>query len=115
MVGARLARERAAGGLRPRRPPAGPGERGGKRDDGVGAERADRMAESLVFIHGSGDSAALWDTTIAAVPGVTCAALDLPGHGALIGEPGPERLSVADYTTLARMAMERLDLQGLCV
>ncbi len=73
------------------------------------------MAESLVFIHGSGDSAALWDTTIAALPGVTCAALDLPGHGALIGEPGPERLSVADYTTLARMAMERLDLQGLCV
>ncbi|HUY78454.1 MAG TPA: alpha/beta hydrolase [Ktedonobacterales bacterium] len=71
--------------------------------------------DSLVFIHGSGDSASLWDATIAALPGVTTAALDLPGHGALIVEPGPERMSVGDYATLARMAMERLDLSGLCV
>lgn len=71
--------------------------------------------ESLVFIHGSGDSASLWDATVAALPGVTTAALDLPGHGALIHEPGPERMSVGDYATLARLALERLDLSGLCV
>jgi pimeloyl-ACP methyl ester carboxylesterase len=64
----------------------------------------------LVFVHGSGDSAKSWVRVIAALPDVPCVALDLPGHGALIKQPGPDAPSVGDYAAFVRAEIER---QGL--
>jgi pimeloyl-ACP methyl ester carboxylesterase len=58
-------------------------------------------------VHGSGDSAKSWALVIAALPDLPCVALDLPGHGALIGQPGPSAMSVADYAVVARAEIER--------
>ena len=55
------------------------------------------QAERLIFIHGSGDSGAVWEPLLALLPGVEALAFDLPGHGARVAEPGPERMSVRDY------------------
>ena len=53
--------------------------------------------ERLIFIHGSGDSAAIWAPLLALLPDVETLAFDLPGHGERVAEPGPERMSVRDY------------------
>ena len=53
--------------------------------------------ERLIFIHGSGDSGAVWAPLLRLLPGRSTLAYDLPGHGARIAEPGPERMSVSDY------------------
>jgi pimeloyl-ACP methyl ester carboxylesterase len=53
--------------------------------------------ERLIFIHGSGDSGAIWAPLLALLPDVDTLALDLPGHGERVAEPGPERMSVRDY------------------
>lgn len=56
-----------------------------------------RPDERLIFIHGSGDSGAVWAPLLGLLPGVEALAFDLPGHGARVVEPGPERMSVRDY------------------
>jgi pimeloyl-ACP methyl ester carboxylesterase len=66
----------------------------------------------FVFAHGSGDSAKSWAQVIAALPDIPCATLDLPGHGALIEQPGPDAPSVADYATFVRTEIERRGLSG---
>ncbi|MFI5277667.1 MAG: alpha/beta fold hydrolase, partial [Ktedonobacterales bacterium] len=50
--------------------------------------------ETLVFVHGSGDSGAVWAPLITLLPDVHAVALDLPGHGALVDQPGPAEMSV---------------------
>lgn len=66
--------------------------------------------QTLVFIHGSGDSAAVWGPLIALLPEVESVALDLPGHGALADTPGAPTMSVADYATYVRGEIERRGL-----
>lgn len=67
--------------------------------------------ETLVFVHGSGDSGAVWGPLIALLPELRCVALDLPGHGALVDQPGPAETSVADYADVVRAELERLEAQ----
>jgi pimeloyl-ACP methyl ester carboxylesterase len=69
-------------------------------------------AAPLVFVHGSGDSAKSWARVIAALPDIPCVALDLPGHGALIEQPGPDVMSVSDYAAFVRAEIERRGLIG---
>ncbi len=64
--------------------------------------------ETLVFVHGSGDSGAVWAPLITLLPDVHAVALDLPGHGALVDQPGPAEMSVADYAAFVRAALEKL-------
>src|SRR5262245_65906872 len=73
--------------------------------------RADKLA-AFVFVHGSGDSAKSWARVIAALPDIPCVALDLPGHGALIEQPGPGAMSVHDYAAFVRAEIERRGLTG---
>jgi pimeloyl-ACP methyl ester carboxylesterase len=53
--------------------------------------------ERLIFIHGSGDSRAVWAPLLRLLPDLDTLAYDLPGHGARVAEPGPEQMSVRDY------------------
>lgn len=71
--------------------------------------------QTIVFVHGSGDSARTWDAVIERLPECTCVALDLPGHGALIERPGPPEMSVADYADYVRAELARRELSGVCV
>lgn len=64
----------------------------------------------LVFLHGSGDDARLWQGVIAALPEFESLALDLPGHGALLERPGPTEMSVADYANAVRAELTRRGL-----
>jgi pimeloyl-ACP methyl ester carboxylesterase len=64
--------------------------------------------ETLVFVHGSGDSGAVWAPLIALLPHLRVVALDLPGHGALVDEPGPAEVSVADYVAFVRAEVDKL-------
>ncbi len=63
--------------------------------------------ETLVFVHGSGDSAQVWAPLIRLLPEYQCIALDLPGHGALTAEPGAEVMSVGDYAAYVREELSR--------
>ena len=63
--------------------------------------------ETLVFIHGSGDSSAVWGPLIALLPEVASVALDLPGHGALVEQPGAPEMGVAEYAAFVRAEIER--------
>lgn len=65
----------------------------------------------MVFVHGSGDSARVWEPLIALLPEFSSVALDLPGHGALAQEPGPPDLSVADYAAFVREEITRRGLE----
>jgi pimeloyl-ACP methyl ester carboxylesterase len=67
---------------------------------------------TLVFIHGSGESASGWDLVIGALPGIPCVALDLPGHGALIEQPGTDAPSVGAYAQFVGAEIERRGLAG---
>jgi len=74
---------------------------------------ADQSAEpTLVFIHGSGDGAQVWEPLKQALqarkPALKLLAVDLPGHGARIADPGPEQVSVRDYAedVLAEMTRQ---------
>lgn len=65
------------------------------------------MPPTLVFIHGSGDSAQVWEPLIAALPDeYTYLALDLPGHGALLDQP-PADASVAGYASFVSQELQR--------
>src|SRR5689334_3013919 len=69
----------------------------------------------IVFVHGSGDSARHWQDVIAFLPDFTCIALDLPGHGAQIDQPGPERMSINDYADAVRAELARRGLERVCL
>lgn len=73
------------------------------------------MPSTIVFLHGSGDDAHVWDEVIANLPECTTVALDLPGHGELIERPGPATMSVADYADAVRAELARRDLRRVCV
>lgn len=77
--------------------------------------REDGGQPTLVFIHGSGDSARRWDALIARLPAYTCLALDLPGHGSLIDEPGPSELPVSGYAGYVVQELTRRGLSDVCV
>ena len=73
----------------------------------------------LVFIHGSGDEAQIWRAVIAQLgadlPGATCLALDLPGHGTLVERPGPMEMSVGDYSDAVRSELTRRGIAHACL
>lgn len=73
------------------------------------------VARTIVFVHGSGDSARAWDGVIERLPEFTCIALDLPGHGALVERPGPMELGVTDYADRVRSELARRELSGVCL
>lgn len=82
------------------------------------AEPSDRRTSSpqtLVFIHGSGDSARVWDGVIERLTEYSCVALDLPGHGTLVDRSGPPDMSVSDYVDAVRTELMRRELTGACV
>lgn len=63
--------------------------------------------ETLVFVHGSGDSAQVWAPLIHLLPQYQSIALDLPGHGALIAEPGSATMSVSEYAAFVQAELTR--------
>lgn len=74
-----------------------------------------RKTRTLVFVHGSGDTARVWDALIARLPEFTCVALDLPGHGALMERPGPADMGVDDYAAAVHAELTRRELVGVCL
>lgn len=54
------------------------------------------MVNTLVFLHGSGDTAAVWHFQLAHF-GDRAYALDLPGHGQRAATPLPDGATVLDY------------------
>lgn len=74
-----------------------------------------RMTRTIVFVHGTGDSAQAWNGVIERLPGFSCIALDLPGHGLLVERPGPAVMSVADYADTGRVELVRRELSGVCL
>lgn len=68
--------------------------------------------KTLVFVHGSGDSARVWRPLIALLPEYACVALDLPGHGELVGEPGLPEIGIAEYAAFVRAEMARRGLEA---
>jgi pimeloyl-ACP methyl ester carboxylesterase len=74
------------------------------------ARRMTTSGETLVFVHGSGDSARVWEPLLALLPERQAVALDLPGHGALLAQPGPAVMSVGDYAAFVRAEIERRGL-----
>jgi pimeloyl-ACP methyl ester carboxylesterase len=70
---------------------------------------------TIVFLHGSGDNAQVWDAVIACLPQYTAIALDLPGHGALTNRPGPARMTVDDYAGVVRAELTRRGLEHVCL
>ena len=81
----------------------------------VSAQGTAPQTPTLVFVHGSGDSAATWDAVIAALPDYSCVSLDLPGHGALRERPGPDEMSVSDYADGVHAELRRRGLSGVCL
>lgn len=85
--------------------------------DATADGRTDAISQDvpLVFIHGSGDTARAWDAVVAALPGRTCIALDLPGHGTERERPGPAEMSVGDYAAWVRDELDRRGLGSVCL
>lgn len=67
--------------------------------------------QPLVFIHGSGDSARVWDDVIALLGEFETLALDLPGHGALVDAPLAS-VDVAQYADWLRLELERRGIES---
>jgi pimeloyl-ACP methyl ester carboxylesterase len=78
-------------------------------------EQASARKQTLVFLHGSGDSARAWDRVTPLLSDFSCIALDLPGHGAQVARPGPAQMSVADYADAVRTTLARDGLAGVCL
>lgn len=70
--------------------------------------------QPIVFIHGSGDSARVWDEVIARLPEYQSVALDLPGHGALADAPLAD-VSVSSYAEWVRSELARIGVQRMTV
>ncbi len=68
-------------------------------------------ATRVVFIHGSGDSAAAWQRQIAFLGEERALALDLPGHGARAADAGPREMSVRDYALDVRAQIQAAGLR----
>jgi pimeloyl-ACP methyl ester carboxylesterase len=71
--------------------------------------------QTIVFLHGSGDSSQVWQQVIGRLPGRRCVALDLPGHGRLLEVTGPEAMSVADYGAWVEQELGRRGLSQVCL
>lgn len=65
----------------------------------------------VVFIHGSGDTARRWHKQVAYLGSERALALDLPGHGARVEQPGPPEMSVRDYALDVRQQMQIAGVQ----
>src|SRR5262249_4468474 len=70
---------------------------------------------TLVLLHGSGDSAQTWGRLLPLLGGLSCLALDLPGHGERAERPGPSVMSVADYAASVRGMLARRGLEHVCL
>jgi pimeloyl-ACP methyl ester carboxylesterase len=68
-------------------------------------------AARVVFIHGSGDSAAVWQRQVAFLGEERALALDLPGHGMRAADAGPEEMSVYDYALDVRAQIHAAGLR----
>lgn len=64
----------------------------------------------IVFVHGSGDSAACWQRQIAFLGEERALAVDLPGHGARVHDAGPPEMSIRDYALDVRQQMQSAGL-----
>jgi pimeloyl-ACP methyl ester carboxylesterase len=67
-------------------------------------------AASIVFVHGSGESAACWQKQIAFLGEKRALAVDLPGHGTRVYDVGPREMSVRDYALDVRAQMQTAGL-----
>lgn len=63
-------------------------------------------APTVVFIHGSGGTAQRWQKQVAYLGSEHALALDLPGHGTRVREPGPPEMSMHDYALDVRQQMQ---------
>jgi len=72
-----------------------------------------RKTRTLVFVHGSGDSARAWEPLVARLAEYECVALDLPGHGALLDRPGPADMGVDDYAAAVHAELARRNLSDV--
>lgn len=70
---------------------------------------------TIVFVHGTGDSARAWDGVIAALPEQRCLALDLPGHGAATGATLSAGAGVQAYADYVRAALARQGQAAVCL
>jgi pimeloyl-ACP methyl ester carboxylesterase len=86
-----------------------------QRHAGDRRSQAQGAAPALVFLHGSGNSAQVWDEVIARLPGYACVALALPGHGALVDRPGPAGMTLDDYVAGVRAELTRRGLRRVCL
>ncbi len=73
----------------------------------IGPEKAPRV----VFVHGSGDSAACWQRQVAFLGAERALAVDLPGHGTRAEDAGPREMSVRDYALDVRAQMQAAGLK----
>ena len=80
-----------------------------------GASNVMTLEQTIVFVHGSGDSSQVWKQVIDRLPDRSCVALDLPGHGGRVESPGPQTMSVADYGTWVEQELVRRGLREVCV
>jgi pimeloyl-ACP methyl ester carboxylesterase len=63
------------------------------------AESAEARGQRVLYVHGTGCNARVWEAHMAAIADAhTPAAIDLPGHGR---SPGPGFRGIADYTHFA--------------
>ncbi len=85
----------------------------------VAAPKAVRSTSTtLVFVHGVGSTAAIWDRQLEAFGnGVACVAIELRGNGAYKPDPDPSRITRAGFaqdvtTVLDALHIERFTLVG---
>jgi pimeloyl-ACP methyl ester carboxylesterase len=76
-------------------------------DEQQDREPASAPQATLVFLHGSGESARAWDQVTPLLSEFSCVTLDLPGHGAQAARPGPAQMSVGDYADAVRTMLAR--------
>src|SRR5258706_12247970 len=69
---------------------------------------------TIVFVHGTGDSAHAWDGVIAALPEQHCLALDLLGHGAAAGATLSADAGVQAYADYVQAALARQGQAAVC-
>jgi pimeloyl-ACP methyl ester carboxylesterase len=73
------------------------------------------VEQTIVFVHGSGDSSQVWRPVIDRLPDRSCVAVDLPGHGGLRQHLGPPTMSVADYGAWVEQELAHRGVREACV